>query len=89
MTESEVKAAFAAFDPQHPFYRAVLQLLESAVLAEQDNVTIPLLTDSARQFNAGRLSQAKDFRDYFSAVNQIALAEQQRQAVQAERARAT
>lgn len=62
MNEREIIAAFAAFDPGHPFYKAVSQLLDNAVTAEQDAVTDPNLTDSQRHYNAGRLAHAKDIR---------------------------
>jgi len=88
MTEPEVKAAFAAFDPTHPFYRAVLQLMDDAIVTEQDNVTIPHITDGGRHFNAGRLAQAKDFRGVFLGVHQQALVEQAREQRKAELATA-
>jgi hypothetical protein len=62
MTEREINGAFAEFDPQHPFYLAVLALLDNSIATEQDAVTIPGLTDAARHFNAGRLAHAKDLR---------------------------
>lgn len=76
MTEPEVKAAFAAFDPAHPFYRAAIQLLDDSILEEQDNVIQPGLPDGLRQFNSGRLAQAKYFRGVFLAVHQRAILEQ-------------
>lgn len=81
MTEKEIKAAFAAFDVEHPFYKAVQALLDSAVETEQDNVTIPLLTDSARQFNAGRLAHAMDIRGRMRDTMRAAIAEQLQAAV--------
>lgn len=80
-----MKAAFAAFDPAHPFYRAVIQLLDDSIVEEQDNVTLPALPDGVRQFNAGRLAQAKYFRGVFLAVHQRAIIEQAAEQVRADR----
>lgn len=77
MNEFEIAAAFAAFDPAHPFYRAVMQLLDDGVTAEQDNVIAPNLTDAARHFNAGRLAHAKDIRALLPDTTRAALVEQQ------------
>jgi hypothetical protein len=88
MTESEINAAFAEMDPQHPFYRAVLQLLDDGVTAEQDNVTVPDLTDAARHFNAGRLAHAKDVRALIPDATRAALAGQRKVIQTQERAAA-
>lgn len=87
-----ISAAFAGFDPQHPFYLAVSQLLDEAVVAEQDAVAMPDLTDGGRHFNGGRLAHAKDFRNEFHGRMRDAIAEQARQAqleeIRAQRAQA-
>lgn len=62
MNEQQIYGVFAEFDPGHPFYMAVLQLLDNAIATEQDGVIQPKLTDAERHFNAGRLAFAKDFR---------------------------
>jgi hypothetical protein len=85
MTTEQIKATFAAFDPNHPFYLACLQLLDDAITTEQGDVTLPCLADGARHFNAGRLAQAKDFRGYFSDVMNAALAEAAEARLRAER----
>jgi hypothetical protein len=88
MTEPEINAAFAEMDPQHPFYRAVLQLLNEGVAAEQDNVTVPNLTDAARHFNAGRLAHAVDMRSLIPDATDAALAGQRKAIQTQERAAA-
>lgn len=79
MTEKEIKAGLLTLDETHEFYRALLGLLEEAILAEQDNVTIPLLTDSARQFNAGRLAHAKDFKQLLHDTRVEAIREREQE----------
>lgn len=62
LAPDEITKGFLQLDPQHTFYKALLGLLDNAVAAEQEAVTIPHLTDGARHFNAGRLAFAKDVR---------------------------
>lgn len=85
MTNAEVDAAFAGIDPKHPFYLAVLQVLDDAVINEQDAATIPDLTDGARHFNAGRLAHAKDVRAFMEDMmaNACVRAEIERQKFEA------
>lgn len=79
MSEAEVKAAFAGIDPQHPFYLAMLQICDDAIVIEQDGVTLPELTDAARHFNAGRLAHAKDFKDYIRNTITLARIDRERE----------
>ena len=88
MNENEINAAFAGMDPQHPFYRAVLQLLDEGMSAEQDNVVVPNLTDAARHFNAGRLAHAKDVRALIPDTTRAALVGQRKVIQTQERAAA-
>lgn len=85
MSEHEIKAAFAAFDKTHPFYLAVLALLESEIASEQVMTVSPNLGDGARHYNAGRLAHALDFRAVFNGVMREALAEQVAAVQRAER----
>lgn len=88
MNESEIKAAFAAFDKAHPFYRAVLALLEAEVVNEAHAACSPNLGDGGRHYNAGRLAHALDMRNVFNGVMREALAEQVAAVQRAERAAA-
>jgi hypothetical protein len=83
MDTNQIQAAFAAFDPMHPFYLAVLQLMQDAVLTEQANVCYPDLTDAGRHYNAGRLSMAIDACVEFEATMRNALAAQMAENVKA------
>lgn len=86
MTPAEIKAAFVGFDKTHPFYQAVVQLLDNAVNDEQTGATLPHLTDGGRHFNAGRLAHALDFRQAFHGTMAQALWEQNRDLMRAEAA---
>jgi hypothetical protein len=88
MNKLEIANAFAEMDPQHPFYRAVIQLLDEAVTGEQDNVTAPNLTDAARHYNAGRLAHAKDIRALLPDMTREALTNQMKALQYSERAAA-
>ena len=77
MDEREIKAGLLTLDESHEFYRAVNGLLDLAIGAEQDNVVIPGLTDSARQFNAGRLAHAKDVKQLLHDMRVEALRERE------------
>lgn len=89
MTEQQIFGAFAEFDPGHPFYQAVLAVVDNCIATEQDAVTIPGLTDASRHFNAGRLAMAKDARATITGVTRDAIKnrveEAQKQAAARER----
>lgn len=85
MSEHEIKAAFAAFDKTHPFYMAVMTLLDLEVQSEQVSAASPNLGDGSRHYNAGRLAHALDFRAVFNGVMREALAEQAAAVQRAER----
>lgn len=63
----QIKLALGSLDPNHQFWRGVQALLDEAVEAETDAVTHPSLTDSARQFNAGRLAAIRDISQLLRA----------------------
>lgn len=84
MTETEVKAAFAGFDPTHPFYRACLQLMDDSIVEETDAAIAPGLTDADRHFVCGGLAHAKHFRRVFLEVHQQAIVDQARELRRAE-----
>lgn len=68
MTEQEIRFNLGTLDPQHVFWRGVQAVLADAVEAETQAVTNPGLTDSARQFNAGRLAHARDLQSALVAL---------------------
>jgi hypothetical protein len=68
MSENEIKSALASLHPTHPFWQGVQSVLRDAVENEVNAVTNPGLTDSARQFNAGRLAHARDIQNALAAL---------------------
>lgn len=68
MTEQQIKLGLATLDATHPFWKAVQAVLSDAVESETDNVTMPGLADSARQFNAGRLAHARDLQSALTTL---------------------
>lgn len=75
MTDSEIKHGFLQLESQHPFFQALLALLDNEVATETQNAVQPDLTDGARHFNAGRLANARDIRAAVEGVMTDALAE--------------
>lgn len=68
MTQKQIYAGLASLDAEHPFYLALLAVVDGDIESEISGVTIPDLTDSARQFNAGRLAHARDIRSAIVGV---------------------
>lgn len=68
MTEKDIKIALGSLDRQHLFWQGVQAVLREAVENEVNAVTNPGLTDSARQFNAGRLAHARDIQNALTAL---------------------
>ena len=62
MTEKQIKEGLLKLDRQHPFYVALLALLDGDIGEEMAEATRLGLTDGARQFAAGRLAHAADIR---------------------------
>jgi hypothetical protein len=79
MNANEIKQNFLTLEPTHPFYRALLALVEADTDAEIDAATMPQLTDGARQFNAGRLAHARDLRRVIEGTMRDALEERQKE----------
>ena len=84
MTEKEINAAFANFDPQHPFYLAVLAILDNVVLTEQESAVVPDLGDGARHYNAGRLGMAMAIRGLLPDTMREAMAQRIREEMKAQ-----
>ena len=62
MNADQIQAGLTSLEPAHPFFQAILALVESDIDSEMDMAVAPDLTDSARQFNAGRLAHARDIK---------------------------
>lgn len=75
MTETEIKAGLTTLDEKHPFYVALLALVESDVEDETSAALAPDLTDAARHFNAGRMAHARDFRNVIAGAVRTAWTE--------------
>jgi hypothetical protein len=78
MKREEIYAAFAAMDQTHPFYVAVCAMVDEEVTDETAGAVAPDLSDSKRQFNAGRLAHAVDFGRAFRGVMRDAVSWQRK-----------
>jgi len=62
MNADEIKSGLLSLDKGHPFYQALIGLLDSDIADEQEATVAPGLSDGTRQFYAGRLGHAVDIK---------------------------
>lgn len=60
--EPMVLAALGAIGEQNPQWRALHEILRQQMEIERDSLLVPGLTDSAAQYNRGRLASLESFQ---------------------------
>jgi len=68
MTEENIRIGLGMLDTHHAFWKAVQAVHDDAVEGETLSAITPGLSDSARQFNAGRLAATRDLRDTLNTL---------------------